>query len=106
MRLGHTANERGEYEAAFHFFTASEAREPRPSARLSAANMALKLGDASGALDTYLGELQDGSLPPDEKQRALLLRKIKEASTAARGPPPARRRVSRSSKQSKPAVVL
>ena len=55
-------------------------------------------------LATLKLELQDeAQRPPDGAQKALLLRKIKEASTAARGPPAGRR--SRGAKRP-PSVVL
>ena len=63
----------------FHLFTQSNELKPRPAARLSAANMALKLGDAAGAMDTYIGMLRDGALPSNH---AVLLRKMGEASNA------------------------
>ena len=61
--------------------------QPRPAARLSAANMALKLGDASGAIQSYLDLLREGAVPADHD---MLHRKLKEATTvlANRSPDP------------------
>ena len=87
MRAAHRANENGDFEEAFHLFTQSDQLQPRPSARISAANMALKLGDAAGAMETYLALLRDGALPEDAKQRDMLLRKIREASNLTRQSP-------------------
>ena len=89
MRAAHRANENGEFEDAYHLFTRSDQLQPRPAARLSAANMALKLGDGASAMESYLSLLRDGALPEDSKQRDLLLRKIGEASNMARDQSPA-----------------
>ena len=85
MECGHQANERGEYGIAYRCFSQSNALRSRPAARLSAANMALKLGDASGAMETYLALLQEGEMGPENgRQREVLLRKMREASGMAR----------------------
>lgn len=78
MRAGHRANECGEFESARQCFHQSNELRPRPAARLSAANMALKLGDAAGAMEGYLALLRDGSLPGDHE---VLQRKMREASS-------------------------
>ena len=77
LKAGHLANESGDFEGAFECFVQSDELRPRPAARLSAANMALKLGDAPGAMQRYLELLRDGSLPGNHP---LLLRKMSEAS--------------------------
>ena len=81
MRAGHRANECGEFESARRCFHQSNELRPRAAARLSAANMALKLGDAAGAMEGYLALLRDGSLPGDHE---VLQRKMREASSLAR----------------------
>ena len=89
MERGHAANERGEYDVAYRCFSQSDALRSRPAARLSAANMALKLGDAAGAMETYLSLLKEGEMTENGRQREVLLRKIREASGMAREAAPA-----------------
>lgn len=64
MKRGHEANERGEYEAACQHFKHAHTLSPRRvSARVSAANMSLKLGEAKLAVGTRVTRSHD-SPPP------------------------------------------
>ena len=94
MGLGHAANSSGDYALAQRLFIESDALHPRAAARLSAANMALKQGDATAAIDGYLELLRSGTVPANHE---LLHRKLQEATrmlSARRqadgetGPPP------------------
>jgi hypothetical protein len=77
MDDAHEANAAGEYERARRLFTRSNELVPRAAARLSAANMVLKLGDAAAAMQVYLDLLATGAMKPDHQ---LLQRKMKEAT--------------------------
>ena len=77
MQEGHAANARGQFEEAWRWFNRSHELAPRPAARVSAANMALKLGDAEHAMSEYLDVMEEGSLAGG---REMLQRKLREAS--------------------------
>ena len=70
---GRDANERGDFEAARRKFIASDELVPRLTTRLSAANMALKLGKADSAAQTYralLPGLRESENASPERKRS------------------------------------
>ena len=81
MSAGREANRAGAFREARRHFAEAYLVSRRPAAKLSSANMQLKLGDAAGALDVYLEMLRKGDYPPDHE---VLHRKIREASGLAR----------------------
>ena len=81
MSAGRAANRAGAFEEARRHFTEAYLVSRRPAAKLSSANMQLKLGDAAGALDVYLEMIRKGDYPPNHE---VLHRKIREACGLAR----------------------
>ena len=77
MREAHAANEAGEPALACEFFSACYALTGRLEARVSAANMTLKLGEAHAALGEYNLLLSSGKL--SEETKAIVVRKRDEA---------------------------
>ena len=85
FEAGHRANACGQYEDAYEYFRRANELRPRPEARLSAANMALKVGDANGAMEGFLGLLKEGEdALPANYTRERVLSKIGEASKIMR----------------------
>lgn len=82
MDEAHRANTKGEYERARRLFERANELAPRATARLSAANMSLKLGDAAGAMEVYLALLSSGAMPAGH---ATLQRKLREATEMLKG---------------------
>ena len=86
MRRGHEANKRRDLQAARRHFQNAAALLGKPQAILSAANMALKLGQPGVARDEYLAlqrRVDAGELTPlSDAHKAMLERKIGEAAKA------------------------
>ena len=86
MRRGHEANKRRDLQAARRHFQNAAALLGKPQAILSAANMALKLGQPGVARDEYLAlqrRVHAGELTPlSDAHKAMLERKIGEAAKA------------------------
>ena len=84
MRRGHEANKRRDLQAARRHFQNAAALLGKPQAILSAANMALKLGQPGVARDEYLAlqkSVEAGEKPKLEKPIAeMLKRKLAEAN--------------------------
>ena len=53
VALGHAHNKRGDLEEARRCFESAHRLEPKPQTLISAANMALKAGDAAAAARMY-----------------------------------------------------
>ena len=83
MREAHAANEAGEPALAGELFNASYLLTGRLEARVSAANMTLKLGEAEAALAEYSQLLSEGAL--SEKTRKVVVRKAGEAEALCEG---------------------
>ena len=82
IQEGHRANKQGDYKRARTLFDCANTLAPSPAARFSAANMALKLGDASEAMETYLDLLKEGGTNGLPRSRhELLERKLREAAS-------------------------
>ncbi|KAL1511022.1 hypothetical protein AB1Y20_005847 [Prymnesium parvum] len=75
---GHKANSNGDFHAARRSFLAAYELQRKPSAMISAANMALKSGETEAARSAYESLLQMDSLTPSE--RAVVERKLAEAA--------------------------
>ena len=78
LAAGHDANNRSDYEEALRCFVRSNELYPRSTARISAANMALKLGDAASATEAYLALLEEGGMAP--KEQVIVQRKLREST--------------------------
>ena len=84
MLAGHEANRIGAHALARSAFCKACALQPRPAALVSAANMALKLGDAATAAAEYEALLAttEGPHAPSDAVRAAAIRKLGEARQA------------------------
>ena len=85
LREGRAAELGGELRRARELFSACHALSARPEARLLAASMRLKLGEAEAALAEYALCLSSANL--GERTRAVVLRKREEAEAARLGVP-------------------
>lgn len=97
LRAGHAANKQGDYAKARHFFLEAHALQNKPAALISAANMALKLREASTAKREYEQVLASSGLTESvtrstkvklREAAAIMEKQVRDAAKLAGVSPP------------------